>query len=107
MLNYDYCQISDWLEGKLVSRSWLPNIGPEDILISLWSRVHICTSDYLQTLSCPSVTPVLVAGCCRGFHSEKYLPTKTAFSCLGTLIFSILKLECYAMLLSCSTAPRP
>jgi len=62
MLNYDYCQISDWLEGKLVSRSWLPNIGPEDILISLWSRVHICTSDYLQTLSCPSVTPVFVAG---------------------------------------------
>ena len=62
MLNCDYCQISDWLEGNLVSRSWVPSSSPEDILISLWSRVHICTSDLLQTLSCSSVTPALVAG---------------------------------------------
>ena len=35
---------------------------PDNVLNSLWSRMHICTSDHLQSISCSSITPVLVAG---------------------------------------------
>ena len=38
------------------------SIRPDDVLISLRSRVHLCTSDHLQFLSYSFITPILVAG---------------------------------------------